>query len=108
MFKKNLLMAFGFVTAIFLLYKICAFIGLPLYPYGLLLFILPLLGLIPLFQYLSFKELNGYKQYLISQGLFTPDQLETMTHEDIERSWRESLNRAYDDSSHPSNPSKMS
>lgn len=100
MFRKNLLMATGFVAILFLLYKICILIGLPLYPYGMLLFLIPLLGLIPLFQYLSFKELNGYKQHLISTGLYTPEQLDSMSLEDIERSWRESVHASRQSSTH--------
>ena len=94
MFKKNLLMAAGFVFILFLLYKICMFLGIPLYPYGLLFFVLPLMGLIPLFQYFAYKELRGYKQHLMAAGLFTSEQLDSMTSEEIERSWKESMQRS--------------
>lgn len=91
MFRKNLALAIGFVAVLFLLYKICVFIGLPLYPYGLLLFLFPLAGLIPLYQYLEFKQLNGYKQHLIATGHFTVEQLESMSPQEIEQAWRNSL-----------------
>lgn len=94
MFRKNLLLATGFVAALFLLYKICVFIGIPLYPYGMLLFLLPLFGLIPVFQYLSFKELSGYKKQLIESGSFTHEQLDAMSSQEIERNWRENLHRS--------------
>ncbi len=94
MFRKNLLLATGFVAALFLLYKICVFIGIPLYPYGMLLFLLPLFGLIPVFQYLSFKELSGYKKQLIESGGFTHEQLDAMSSQEIERNWRENLHRS--------------
>jgi hypothetical protein len=94
MFRKNLLLATGFVATLFLLYKICVFVGIPLYPYGMLLFLLPLFGLIPIFQYLSFKELSGYKKQLIESGEFTHEQLDEMPSHEVERNWREKLHRS--------------
>jgi len=94
MLGKNVLMAAGFVAVLFVLYKICVFIGLPLYPYGMLFFLIPLLGLVPIYQYLEFKQLSGYKQHLLNSGHFTADQLESMSTQEIEDSWRKSLNQA--------------
>jgi hypothetical protein len=93
MFGKNVLMAAVFVAVLFLLYKICVFIGLPLYPYGMLFFLIPLLGLIPIYQYLEFKQLNGYKQHLLDTGHYSAEQLESMSSQEIEDNWRKSLNQ---------------
>jgi hypothetical protein len=93
MFKKNLLLAVAFVAVLFMLYKLCVFIGLPLYPYGMALFVIPILGLIPVYHYLEDKQLNGYKQHLLSTGQFTPEQVHGMSTQEIELNWRKSLNK---------------
>jgi hypothetical protein len=91
MFKRNLLSALAFIGVLFVLYKICVWMGLPLYPYGMLLFLLPLFGLIPVYQYLEFKQLNGYKQHLINAGICSEEQLNAMSSHEIEQSWKQSL-----------------
>jgi len=84
---KNLLIAVAVVGSLFLLYIICRLIGLPLYPYGLLLFLIPFFGLIPLFQFLSQKEIKGYELDLQERGLYTIEQLETMSNHEIKSAW---------------------
>jgi hypothetical protein len=88
---KNLLMAVAFIGALFLLYLMCRLIGFPLYPYGLLLFLLPFLGLIPLFQYLSQKELKGHELFLLERGVYTVEQLQTMSNHEIKAAWLECM-----------------
>jgi len=69
----------------------CRLIGFPLYPYGLLLFLIPFFGLIPLFQYLSQKEIKGYELDLQERGLYTVEQLETMSNHEIKAAWLECM-----------------
>jgi hypothetical protein len=88
---KNLLIAIAFIGSLFLLYIMCRLIGFPLYPYGLLLFLIPFLGMIPLFQYLSQKELKGYELDLREKGLYTIEQLETMSNQEIKAAWLECM-----------------
>lgn len=88
---KNLLIAIAFIGSLFLLYIMCRLIGFPLYPYGLLLFLIPFLGMIPLFQYLSQKELKGYELDLRERGLYTIEQLETMSNQEIKAAWLECM-----------------
>jgi hypothetical protein len=88
---KNLLIAIAFIGSLFLLYIMCRLIGFPLYPYGLLLFLIPLLGMIPLFQFLSQKELKGYELDLRERGLYTIEQLETMSNHEIKAAWLECM-----------------
>jgi hypothetical protein len=92
MFKKTLSLAIFCVVALYLLYNLCMLIGLPLYPYGMLFFILPFLGLIPLYQFLEFKQISGYKKHLIDHAHFSEDQLASITSQEIETAWRDSLN----------------
>jgi len=75
MFRKTFLLALFCVVALYLLYNLCMLIGLPLYPYGMLFFILPFLGLIPLYQFLEFKQTSGYKKHLIEHAHFSVYQL---------------------------------
>jgi hypothetical protein len=91
MFRKTFLLALFCVVALYLLYNLCMLIGLPLYPYGMLFFILPFLGLIPLYQFLEFKQTSGYKKHLIEHAHFSEDQLSSMTSQEIETAWRDSL-----------------
>jgi len=88
---KNLLIAIAFIGSLFLLYIMCRLIGFPLYPYGLLLFLIPFFGLIPLFQYLSQKEIKGYELDLQERGLYTVEQLETMSNHEIKAAWLECM-----------------
>ncbi len=91
MFRKNLLLATLTVATFFFLYKICAFLGIPLYPYGMLFFLIPVFAILPIYQYLEFKQLSGYKQHLIETGNFTSEQLDSMSGSEIESCWRDSL-----------------
>jgi len=91
MFARNLVLATFTVFTFFCLYKICAVLGLPLYPYGMLFFLIPIFGLIPLYQYLEFKQLRGYKQHLLETGNYTAEHLDSMTGSEIESCWRDSL-----------------
>jgi hypothetical protein len=88
---KNLLIAIAFIGSLFLLYIMCRLIGFPLYPYGLLLFLIPFFGLIPLFQYFSQKEIKGYELDLQERGLYTVEQLETMSNHEIKAAWLECM-----------------
>jgi len=90
MWRKNLVLALGFIGMMFSIYKICLFLGIPLYPYGMAFFLIPLLGIVPLYQYFENKQINGYKQQLLVSGVLTPEQLNSMTPQEIEMSWRES------------------
>ena len=92
MLKKNLIWALGFIAFVVAIYKLCFFIGLPLYPFGMAFFLIPILGLIPVYQYYESKQINGYKQHLIASGRFTLEQLDAMTPQEIEMSWRDSRN----------------
>ena len=91
MFGKNLLLATGTVGVFFLLYKICTFFAIPLYPYGMLFFLIPIFGILPIYQYLEFRQLSGYKKHLIATGNFSTEQLDSLSSVEIENCWRESL-----------------
>ncbi len=91
MFRKNLFLAIFCVLTVYALYKICLFIGLPLYPYGMLFFLLPFAGLIPLHQFLEFKQLSGYKKHLIEKANYSQEDVDSMTSQEIELAWRDSL-----------------
>jgi len=93
MFTKNLFLSSLTVSVFFLLYKVCAYLGIPLYPYGLLFFLIPVFGIIPIYQYLEFRQMNGYKQHLLGTGKYSSEQLDSMSSSEIEKCWRDSLQK---------------
>jgi len=93
MFAKNLFLSSLTVGVFFLLYKLCSYFGIPLYPYGLIFFLIPVFGIVPIYQYLEFRQMNGYKQHLLGTGQFSSEQLDSMSSSEIERSWRDSLQK---------------
>jgi hypothetical protein len=83
MFWTNLKRATGFMLVVFLIYKGTALLHIPLYPYGFVLFIFPLLAIVPLYQYFQFKQISGYKRQLLLTGFYTQEALDSMSEQEL-------------------------
>jgi hypothetical protein len=104
MFRKNLVGAIIFISILWGIYTLSVAIGLPLYPWGMLLFLLPIVALVPIYQYFESQQIKGYKQNLLSKGLFKPEELALMTPKEIEMQWRLSRQNDTSHSGHSMTP----
>jgi hypothetical protein len=97
---KNGLLAVLCTGLLYLLYKACSLLGLPLYPYGMLFFLIPVIALFPVHQFLTHKQRTGYKNHLIALGIYSSSQLDQMTPNEIEQAWRDNQSKIRNQQAH--------